>query len=121
MLRGASLGVSRLAGEAEPGLACGRPTRERTHSRSAVVSAGKGLGTMASPAIDQVQLSRQLYVMGMEAQTRMAQSDVLVVGMGGVGVEIGESPASAPTRRPWRQRGSVCDSASFILGPPDTW
>lgn len=45
---------------------------------------------MATPAIDQVQLSRQLYVMGMEAQSRMAQSDVLVVGMGGVGVEIGE-------------------------------
>ncbi|KAA0154032.1 hypothetical protein FNF29_02655 [Cafeteria roenbergensis] len=48
---------------------------------------------MASPAIDQVQLSRQLYVMGMEAQTRMAQSDVLVVGMGGVGVEIAKNLA----------------------------
>mgnify|MGYP003658531925 CR=1 FL=1 len=68
--------------------------RQRSPSRRCTLEAFAprltSLGAMATPAIDQVQLSRQLYVMGMEAQSRMAQSDVLVVGMGGVGVEIGE-------------------------------
>lgn len=36
------------------------------------------------------------YVLGHEAMKRMSQSDVLIVGMKGLGVEIGESPKLAP-------------------------
>lgn len=36
---------------------------------------------------------RQLYVLGHDAMKRMASSDVLIAGMKGLGVEIGESRA----------------------------
>ncbi len=41
-------------------------------------------------AVDESLYSRQLYVMGREGQARMAKSDVLIVGLNGLGVEIGE-------------------------------
>ncbi len=37
----------------------------------------------------------QLFVMGHAAQARMAQSDILIVGLRGLGVEIGAYPAGA--------------------------
>ena len=40
--------------------------------------------------IDESLYSRQLYVMGREGQARMANSDVLIVGLNGLGVEIGK-------------------------------
>jgi ubiquitin-activating enzyme E1 len=40
--------------------------------------------------VDESLYSRQLYVMGREGQARMAKSDVLIVGLNGLGVEIGE-------------------------------
>jgi len=43
-------------------------------------------------AIDEGLYSRQLYVMGREGQARMAVSDVLIVGLNGLGVEIGRRP-----------------------------
>jgi ubiquitin-activating enzyme E1 len=39
--------------------------------------------------IDENLYSRQLYVLGHEAMKRMAVSDVLIVGLTGVGVEVG--------------------------------
>jgi len=39
--------------------------------------------------IDEALYSRQLYVFGHEAQRKMASSDVLIVGLRGLGVEIG--------------------------------
>lgn len=41
--------------------------------------------------IDESLYSRQLYVLGHEAMRRMAGSDVLVVGMKGLGVEIAKN------------------------------
>jgi ubiquitin-activating enzyme E1 len=41
--------------------------------------------------IDESLYSRQLYVMGHEAQKKMAKSDVLLLGMNGVGVEIAKN------------------------------
>ena len=41
--------------------------------------------------IDESLYSRQLYVMGHEAQRRMAVSDVLIVGMNGLGVETAKN------------------------------
>ncbi|KAL1444776.1 hypothetical protein MTO96_029484 [Rhipicephalus appendiculatus] len=43
------------------------------------------------PDIDESLYSRQLYVLGRDAMLRMAQSDVLVCGMGGLGVEIAKN------------------------------
>lgn len=50
----------------------------------------------AGDSIDEGLYSRQLYVLGHEAMKKMANSNVLVVGMKGLGVEIGA----------WRLRGS---------------
>lgn len=41
--------------------------------------------------IDEGLYSRQLYVLGHEAMKKMAVSDVLIVGMGGLGVEIAKN------------------------------
>lgn len=46
-------------------------------------------------AIDESLYSRQLYVLGKEAMQKMAQSDVLIAGIGGVGVEIAKNVALA--------------------------
>lgn len=40
--------------------------------------------------IDESLYSRQLYVLGHEAMKRMGSSNVLIVGLKGLGVEIGE-------------------------------
>ena len=40
-------------------------------------------------AIDEGLYSRQLYVLGHEAMKRLTASNVLIVGMDGLGVEIG--------------------------------
>jgi hypothetical protein len=44
----------------------------------------------ATDQIDEGLYSRQLYVLGHEAMKKMASSNVLIVGMKGLGVEIGE-------------------------------
>lgn len=41
--------------------------------------------------IDESLYSRQIYVLGIEAMRRMAKSDVLIVGLGGLGVEIAKN------------------------------
>lgn len=43
-----------------------------------------------------LRASLQLFVMGHAAQARMQESDVLVVGLAGVGVEIGKPAALRP-------------------------
>ena len=42
-------------------------------------------------AIDESLYSRQLYVLGEEAMKKMTCSSALIVGMKGLGVEIGDS------------------------------
>lgn len=41
--------------------------------------------------IDESLYSRQLYVLGHEAMKRMGSSNILIAGLKGLGVEIGES------------------------------
>jgi ubiquitin-activating enzyme E1 len=43
------------------------------------------------PQIDESLYSRQLYVMGHEAQMRMGASNVLIIGLNGLGVEIAKN------------------------------
>jgi ubiquitin-activating enzyme E1 len=73
--------------------------------------------------IDESLYSRQLYVLGHEAMKRMGVSDVLVVGLRGLGVEIAKNIALAGVKslslydpRP----AAVSDlSAQFFLHPAD--
>ena len=54
----------------------------------------------ASPptVVDEALYSRQLYVLGLPAQQRLAASSVLVVGLGGVGVELAKNVLLAGPR-----------------------
>lgn len=53
---------------------------------------GGGITTGRAPAeIDEGLYSRQLYVLGHDAMRRMASSDVLISGLGGLGVEIAKN------------------------------
>ena len=45
--------------------------------------------TKGEEEIDEDLYSRQLYVMGHKAQRRMGNSSILIIGMNGLGVEIG--------------------------------
>lgn len=42
----------------------------------------------AGGELDEALYSRQLYVLGHDASSRMATADVLVSGLGGLGVEV---------------------------------
>lgn len=46
-------------------------------------------GPLKNGDIDESLYSRQLYVLGHEAMKRMSSSHVLIVGLRGLGVEIG--------------------------------
>lgn len=48
--------------------------------------------------IDESLYSRQLYVMGHDAQRKMASSDILIVGLNGLGVEIAKNVILAGVR-----------------------
>lgn len=48
-----------------------------------------------SPAIDESLYSRQLYVLGKEAMLKMASSNVLIIGLRGLGIEIAKNVALA--------------------------
>jgi hypothetical protein len=48
----------------------------------------------AAPAIDDDLFSRQLYAIGFAAQARIQTSSVLIVGLRGIGVEIGSCGGS---------------------------
>ena len=50
---------------------------------------GMDVGQLKNGDIDESLYSRQLYVLGHEAMKRMSASHVLVVGLRGLGVEIG--------------------------------
>ncbi|KAH7954650.1 hypothetical protein HPB49_020555 [Dermacentor silvarum] len=69
--------------------------RQRTDDSDASERAGQaaqsGSSEQKPPDIDESLYSRQLYVLGHDAMIRMAQSDVLISGMGGLGVEIAKN------------------------------
>jgi ubiquitin-activating enzyme E1 len=54
-------------------------------------SGEEGAAVGGSMEVDESLYSRQLYVMGHEAQRRMAKSNVLIVGMNGLGVETAKN------------------------------
>jgi len=68
-------------------------TATTTHSTMSQVNGNvvNGNGVGAGDEIDEGLYSRQLYVLGEEAMRRMAKSNVLISGMGGLGVEIAKN------------------------------
>jgi hypothetical protein len=58
----------------------------------------------AAPDIDEDLHSRQLAVYGRESMRRMAASNILIVGLAGLGVEIGAAPS----------RGAPCQGTQHV-------
>jgi len=49
------------------------------------------ISSPSAPQVDEGLYSRQLYVFGHEAQQKMQQSNVLLIGLGGLGVEFAKN------------------------------
>ena len=73
--------------------------------------------------IDESLYSRQLYVLGHEAMKRMSSSNVLIVGLRGLGVEIAKNIALAGVKSLTLHDpapAAIADlSAQFFLRPAD--
>lgn len=70
------------------------PVKKRklnTGEASRKSSAMANNGTRVEDEIDEGLYSRQLYVLGHDAMRRMANSDVLISGLGGLGVEVAKN------------------------------
>ncbi len=59
-----------------------------------------GSEVLKNGEIDESLYSRQLYVLGHEAMRRMGSSHVLIAGLRGLGVEIGQRPYTLDGIRP---------------------
>lgn len=60
-------------------------------AKNGSTSSSSGTTGRAPAEIDEGLYSRQLYVLGHDAMRRMASSDVLISGLGGLGVEIAKN------------------------------
>ena len=67
------------------------PNGNATASNGALGSSSSGAAGNQQNDIDESLYSRQLYVLGHEAMRKMAQSNVLISGMRGLGVEIAKN------------------------------
>lgn len=81
---------------------------------------GNGCNSANGSDIDESLYSRQLYVLGHDAMRRMATSDVLIVGMGGLGVEIAKNVILSGVKSVTLQDTAVVSysdlSSQFFLG-----
>ena len=66
-----------------------------TDTKMRVDNPGEAIESMKNDEIDESLYSRQLYVLGHEAMKRMSSSNVLVVGLKGLGAEIAKNIALA--------------------------
>ena len=64
-------------------------------------------------AIDEDLYSRQLYVLGHEAMRRMATSNVLISGLGGLGVEIAKNVILGGVKSVTLHDSTVCQVGVF--------
>lgn len=80
-------------------------------------SSGSSSSTMSragGPAeIDEGLYSRQLYVLGHDAMRRMASSDVLISGLGGLGVEIAKNVILGGVKSVTLHDDAVCKLADL--------
>lgn len=66
-------------------------TETKMENGNAVSTNGSKKSAVSEQDIDESLYSRQLYVLGHEAMRRMAQSNVLIVGLKGLGVEVAKN------------------------------
>jgi ubiquitin-activating enzyme E1 len=101
-----------------------RPDKKiMTDTKMQVDSPSEALENVKNGDIDESLYSRQLYVLGHEAMKRMGSSNVLIVGLKGLGAEIAKNIALAGVKSL-----TLCDpekvaisdlSAQFFLHPDD--
>lgn len=80
-------------------------------------------GTRVENEIDESLYSRQLYVLGHDAMRRMASSDVLISGLGGLGVEVAKNVILGGVKSVTLHDDKVCSisdlSSQFYLSESD--
>lgn len=84
---------------------------------------GPSASTQSGQDIDEGLYSRQLYVLGHDAMRRMAISDVLISGMGGLGVEVAKNVILGGVKSVTLHDDAVCSvtdlSSQFYLTEND--
>ena len=94
-----------------------------TDQRMDVDNPGAAIKQLQNGEIDESLYSRQLYVLGHEAMKRMGASNVLIVGLKGLGVEIAKNIALAGVKSLTLfdpEPAAIADLASqFFLHPED--
>ena len=94
-----------------------------TDTKMQVDTSGEAIESMKNGEIDESLYSRQLYVLGHEAMKRMGSSNVLIVGLKGLGAEIAKNIALAGVKSLTvydPEKVTIADlSAQFFLRPED--
>ena len=94
-----------------------------TDTKMEVDSPNEAIGAIKNGDIDESLYSRQLYVLGHEAMKRMGSSNVLIVGLRGLGAEIAKNIALAGVKSLALYdpaKVAISDlSAQFFLHPDD--
>lgn len=75
--------------------------------------AKNGSTSQATTQIDEGLYSRQLYVLGHDAMRRMASSDVLICGLGGLGVEIAKNVVLGGVKSVTLHDHALCEVSDF--------
>lgn len=90
---------------------------------SDMANSGPSASTHSGNDIDEGLYSRQLYVLGHDAMRRMAVSDVLISGLGGLGVEIAKNVILGGVKSVTLHDEAVCTiadlSSQFYLSEND--
>ncbi|KAG8325121.1 E1 ubiquitin-activating protein [Homalodisca vitripennis] len=100
-------------------------TGESTPAKSVSASAdmAKNGSSLPNEEIDEGLYSRQLYVLGHDAMRRMATSDVLISGLGGLGVEVAKNVILGGVKSVTLHDNSECTiddlSSQFYLSEVD--
>ncbi|XP_035895537.1 ubiquitin-like modifier-activating enzyme 1 [Anopheles stephensi] len=86
-------------------------------------NSGGGVAAAGAQEIDEGLYSRQLYVLGHDAMRRMARSDVLISGLGGLGVEVAKNVILGGVKSVTLHDTAVCTvgdlSSQFYLTADD--
>lgn len=93
-------------------IATGEPVPANSVSKANSVMAKNG-SVDSNHDIDEGLYSRQLYVLGHDAMRRMASSDVLISGLGGLGVEIAKNVILGGVKSVTLHDESVCTIADL--------
>nr|BAN21049.1 ubiquitin-activating enzyme E1 [Riptortus pedestris] len=93
-------------------IATGESAPANSVSKAKSVMANNG-SVESNQDIDEGLYSRQLYVLGHEAMRRMASSDVLISGLGGLGVEVAKNVILGGVKSVTLHDESVCTIADL--------